>query len=186
MQHFYENLGEKWFTYPKLYSSVVRKFPSNSHFVEVGTWKGMSAVFMAVEIINSKKDIRFDCVDAWDFVPSQKEIPSHMFQGLYEEFLKNIQPVRHKINPVRSVSWDGATRYSDNSLDFVFIDAAHDYDSVTKDIRAWFPKLKKAGVIAGHDYECPDVRKAVTQFFMDQTVYESEGCWIVDVRHTLV
>ena len=53
MKHFYEKLGENWFTYPKLYSAVVEKFPSGSHFVEVGTWKGMSAAYMAVEIINS-------------------------------------------------------------------------------------------------------------------------------------
>ena len=53
MEHFYQNLGENWFTYPGLYSMVVDRFPTNSHFVEVGVWKGMSAVYMAVEIINS-------------------------------------------------------------------------------------------------------------------------------------
>jgi predicted O-methyltransferase YrrM len=178
MKHFYENLGEKWFTYPHLYSSVVKKFPSGSHFVEVGTWKGMSAAYMAVEIINSKKYIKFDCIDTWDFVPSQAEIPPHMFEGLYALFLKNIEPVRHQINPIKSISWAGATLYEDNSLDFVFIDAAHDYDSVRKDISAWFPKIKNEGVIAGHDYDCPDVRKAVTEFFQGYQVHESEGCWI--------
>jgi predicted O-methyltransferase YrrM len=178
MKHFYENLGEKWFTYPELYSAVVEKFPSGSHFVEVGTWKGMSAAYMAVEIINSGKDIRFDCVDTWDFVPSQAEIPPHLFNGLYEVFIKNIEPVRHQVNPVQAISWDGAALYKDNSLDFVFIDAAHDYESVRKDIHAWFPKVKKEGVIAGHDYECADVRKAVTEFFQGYSIHESEGCWI--------
>jgi len=188
MKHFYENLGEKWFTYPELYSAVVEKFPSGSHFVEVGTWKGMSAAYMAVEIINSGKDIRFDCVDTWDFVPSQAEIPPHLFNGLYEVFMKNIEPVRHQVNPVQAISWDGAALYKDNSLDFVFIDAAHDYESVRKDIHAWFPKVKKLGVMAGHDYECPDVRKAVNEFFQGYSIHESEGCWIAftklpEVRH---
>jgi predicted O-methyltransferase YrrM len=178
MKHFYENLGEKWFTYPELYSAVVEKFPNGSHFVEVGTWKGMSAAYMAVEIINSGKDIRFDCIDTWDFVPSQSEIPPHLFNGLYEVFMKNIEPVRHQVNPVQAISWDGAALYKDNSLDFVFIDAAHDYESVRKDIHAWFPKVKKLGVMAGHDYECPDVRKAVNEFFQGYAIHESEGCWI--------
>jgi hypothetical protein len=105
-----------------------------------------------------------------------------MFEGLYALFLKNIEPVRHQLNPIKSISWAGAALYEDNSLDFVFIDAAHDYDSVRKDISAWFPKIKNEGVIAGHDYDCPDVRKAVTEFFQGYQIHESEGCWIVEVR----
>jgi predicted O-methyltransferase YrrM len=178
MEHFYKNLGEEWFTYPELYTYMVNKFPTNSHFVEVGTWKGMSAAYMAVEIINSGKNIKFDCVDTWDFVPSQTEIPSHMFDNLYEVFLKNIEPVKHQINPIKALSWDGAAFYKDNSLDFVFIDAAHDYESVKKDINAWYPKVKKGGVISGHDYTwCDDVKKAVNEFFKGKTIYETEGCW---------
>jgi len=180
MEHFYKNLGENWFTYPELYTYIVNKFPTNSHFVEVGTWKGMSAAYMAVEIINSGKNIKFDCVDTWDFVPSQTEIPLHMFDNLYEVFLKNIEPVKHQINPVKALSWDGAAFYKDNSLDFIFIDAAHDYESVKKDINAWYPKVKKEGIIGGHDYTwCDDVRRAVNEFFKNKTIYESEGCWFV-------
>jgi predicted O-methyltransferase YrrM len=179
MEHFYKTLGENWFTYPGLYSMIVDRFPTNSHFVEVGTWKGMSAAYMAVEIINSGKNIKFDCVDTWDFVPSQTEIPEDQFENLYETFLNNIEPVKHQIKPVKALSWDGANYYTDESLDFIFIDAAHDYESVKKDINAWFPKLKKDGVIAGHDYTwCDDVKKAVHEFFGDKIIYETEGCWI--------
>ena len=179
MEHFYKTLGENWFTYPGLYSMIVDKFPSRSHFVEVGTWKGMSAAYMAVEIINSGKNIKFDCVDTWDFVSSQTEIPEYKFENLYETFLNNIEPVKHQIKPVKALSWDGANYYTDKSLDFIFIDAAHDYESVKKDINAWFPKLKKGGVIAGHDYTwCDDVKKAVHEFFGDKIIYETEGCWI--------
>ncbi len=179
MEHFYKNLGEDWFTYPNLYKSIVEKFPTNSHFVEIGTWKGMSAAYMAVEIINSGKQIKFDCVDTWDFVPSQTEISEEMYEGLYETFLKNIEPVKQQINPIKALSWDGANYYTDQSLDFIFIDAAHDYESVKKDINAWFPKLKKDGIIAGHDYTwCEDVQKAVNEYFAGKTIYESEGCWI--------
>ena len=158
---------------------IVDRFPTNSHFVEVGTWKGMSAAYMVVEIINSGKNIKFDCVDTWDFVPSQTEIPEDQFENLYETFLNNIEPVKHQIKPVKALSWDGADHYTDESLDFIFIDAAHDYESVKKDINAWFPKLKNGGVIAGHDYTwCDDVEKAVHEFFGDKIIYETEGCWI--------
>ena len=50
------------------------------------------------------------------------------------------------------MSWDGAQHYDDKSLDFVFIDAGHDYTSVKKDIDAWLPKVKSGGILAGHDF----------------------------------
>lgn len=187
MKHFYSELGEKWFTYPNLYKSIVQTFPTNSHFVEVGTWKGMSAAYMAVEIVNSGKNIKFDCVDTWEYLDSQKEIPKNAFENLYDIFLKNIEPVKHVITPVRAISWEAAQKYADNSLDFVFIDAAHDYESVKKDINAWYPKIKKEGILAGHDYTwCIDVKNAVDDFFTAprngtlaaQIKTTDEGCWI--------
>ena len=179
MKHFYSELGENWFTYPNLYKSIVQKFPNNSHFVEVGTWKGMSAAYMAVEIVNSGKNIKFDCVDTWEYLDSQNEIPKNAFENLYDIFLKNIEPVKHVITPVRAISWEAAQKYADNSLDFVFIDAAHDYESVKKDINAWYPKIKKEGILAGHDYTwCIDVKKAVDECLASQIKTTDEGCWI--------
>lgn len=52
----------------------------------------------------------------------------------------------------RCTSLDAAARIPDKSLDFVYIDARHDYESVKEDVRAWFPKVKPGGIIAGHDY----------------------------------
>ena len=181
MEHFYKSLGENWFSYPGLYSMVVDRFPTNSHFVEVGVWKGMSAAYMAVKIINSGKNIKFDCVDYWEYVDYlPDDIEKELFpENLYDTFLKNIEPVKHIINPIKELSWDGAKHYEDKSLDFIFIDAAHDYESVKKDINAWFPKLKPTGIIAGHDYTwCVDVEKAVHEFFDKNKIYETEGCWI--------
>ena len=65
MKHFYQRCGEAWFNYPDIYSQVVLGANNNSHFVEVGSWKGMSSAYMAVEIINNKKNIKFDCIDLW-------------------------------------------------------------------------------------------------------------------------
>lgn len=182
MEHFYKNTNsENWFNYENLYSLVVSKFPTNSHFVEVGVWKGMSACFMAVEIINSNKDIKFDCVDTWEYVPTSKELEEAQFENLYDVFLSNIEPVKDKINIVKGISWEAASKYADNSLDFVFIDAGHDYESVKKDLIAWFPKIKPNGIIAGHDYhfDC-GVYPAVNEFFNVNKMPSMGACWIYD------
>jgi FkbM family methyltransferase len=188
MEHFYKTINsENWFGFDDIYSLVVSKFNDNSHFVEVGVWKGMSACFMAVEIINSGKNIKFDCVDTWEYVDTQSEIGEHQFENLFEIFKKNIEPVKDKIGIVKSLSWDGAKNYEDHSLDFVFIDAAHDYESVTKDLQSWFPKIKKEGIIAGHAYHFNvGVYPAVNDFFKDYQIRQINSCWIVDLSSKLV
>lgn len=187
MNHFYQNIGEDWFTYPTLYKQMVGSFQDGSHFVEVGSWKGRSAAFMAVEIINSNKNIRFDCVDTWEgseehLNPNSEHFNKKLLENknwLYELFLENTQSVKHVITPIKSISWEAAKIYKDNSLDFVFIDAAHDYESVKKDLNAWFDKVKIGGVFAGHDYYYSEVYKAVHEFeLINKNITQLEGCWI--------
>ena len=190
MEHFYNTLGENWFSYPSLYSSMVKKFGNNSKFVEIGTWKGMSAVYMAVEIINSGKKIKFDCVDTWEYIWKDDEITDidySKYDNLFNIFLKNIEPVKSIITPIKEISWEAAKHYNDNTLDFVFIDAGHDYASVIKDLNAWYPKVKIGGIISGHDYTQPTcgVKKAVDEFFNDKKITELEGCWIYEKLESL-
>ena len=47
---------------------------------------------------------------------------------------------------------DVVKNFADESLDFVYIDAAHDYKSVKDDIGEWDKKVRKGGIVAGHDY----------------------------------
>lgn len=173
--HIYADV-DGWFTFPELYAEMVRGAVDGAKFVEVGSWKGKSSVYMAVEIANSKKDISFDCVDTWE----GSEEHAGQTDGLFDLFMKNIEPVRQWIRPVRAASVDAAKGYADASLDFVFIDAAHDYDNVVADIAAWRPKVKPGGVLAGHDYTgyWPGVVRAVDDFRGENPLdWQSEGCW---------
>ena len=175
MQHFYQNIGEDWFTYPNLYRNVVQRFGNGAHFVEVGSWKGRSAAFMGVELYNSNFNIKFDCVDTWEG-PIEHQ---HMnLISLYDEFLRNIEPVKDYINPIRTASLEAAKLYEDSSLDFVFIDASHEYQDVLDDINAWLPKVKEGGIIAGHDYGFGNVNRAVNEFFKGKKFDVAEDCWI--------
>lgn len=53
---------------------------------------------------------------------------------------------------VRQSSRSAAAMFKDGQLDFVYIDALHYYEDVSEDIALWFPKVRKGGIFAGHDY----------------------------------
>jgi len=151
MDHFYQKI-EGWFDYPALYQRMVNNFQDGAHFVEVGAWVGKSSSFMAVEIANSGKQIKFDVVDTWAGADTHATDPEIVNGTLFDNFLKNIQPVKELLTPIRLASVEAAKLYQDNSLDFVMIDGAHDYENVTADIKAWLPKVKVGGILAGDDY----------------------------------
>lgn len=70
---------------------------------------------------------------------------------------------------IRKTSVEAAKEVPDGSLDFVFIDADHSYEGCKQDIETWLPKLKKNGLLSGHDYNntdypCFGVDKAVDKF----------------------
>jgi predicted O-methyltransferase YrrM len=182
MEHFYEKI-EGWFDFESLYNQIVSEANNNSHFVEIGTWLGRSASYMAVEIINSKKEIKFDCIDTWNGSEEHKNIDFVKNNTLYDEFIKNIEPVKGIINPIRSLSTEASKFYEDNSLDFVFIDASHDYENVKQDINAWYPKVKQNKILSGHDYIWSGVKQAVDEFISNNPhelkIMCNDNTWVI-------
>jgi GR25 family glycosyltransferase involved in LPS biosynthesis len=86
-------------------------------------------------------------------------------------------------------SLDAVSRFDDHSLDFVFIDASHEYEDVKADIIAWLPKIKPGGILAGHDYYIgdfdyyPGVKQAVNEEFSE---FEAKyNCWIFQVPNEI-
>jgi len=180
MQHFYKNI-QGWFRFHDIYKFMVDNAVDGSHFVEIGAWLGQSTSFMAVEIINSGKNIRFDVIDSFEgsqehYERKYKEVIN---KTLYDDFLKNTEPVKDYINVIKGFSADIAKTYDDNSLDFVFIDASHDYDNVKADILAWLPKVKKGGIIAGDDYNSywGGVVMAVNEIFTKIKFFGNNNIW---------
>jgi glycosyltransferase involved in cell wall biosynthesis len=92
-------------------------------------------------------------------------------------------------------STDAAARIPDGSLDFVYIDARHDFDAVLEDLEAWVPKVRPGGIVAGHDYldgDLPEgrfgVKSAVDQYFAAfgaqvavTTLDPPWSTWLIDV-----
>jgi hypothetical protein len=99
--------------------------------VEVGVQNG----YFSQEILKSWKG-ELKCVDRW-IEPDQ-----------YENAKLNLGEDRL----IKGDSVASADLFEDESLDFVFIDAGHSYGEVKRDIEAWFPKVRKGGIVSGHDY----------------------------------
>jgi hypothetical protein len=78
---------------------------------------------------------------------------------------------------IRMPSVEAAKLFPAQAADFIYIDAAHDYESVQADIRAWWPALSREGILAGHDFDNHQlhagVKRAVMEFAQQigQTVY---------------
>jgi hypothetical protein len=89
----------------------------------------------------------------------------------YETTVRKLSPFGKRSNLLRLTSAEAAKLYKSETLDFVYIDANHSYEECRKDIGLWFPKLKKGGIFAGHDYldgNLPEgnfgVKRAVDEF----------------------
>jgi predicted O-methyltransferase YrrM len=72
--------------------------------------------------------------------------------SVYEAVVLRLGAYGERSEILRKTSADAAGDFPDRSLDFVYIDAAHDLGSVREDIAAWYPKVRPGGIIAGHDY----------------------------------
>lgn len=68
--------------------------------------------------------------------------------------LSNVRTFRSRthVHVCRDFTLACATTLPDASLDFVYVDARHDYKGVAEDLRAWWPKLRCGGIFAGHDF----------------------------------
>jgi hypothetical protein len=75
-----------------------------------------------------------------------------------------------RVRLVRSVTWEAAERYEDGTFDFIYVDADHSEDGCRRDIEAWYPKLKRGGVIAGHDFDPGPEQERRELFGVDRAV----------------
>lgn len=165
-----------------VYKLAVKTFPDNSTFVEIGSWMGKSACCMGELIKQSQKNIKLYAVDTFEgseeHVDIIKDIKNNS-TSLLDIFKNNIESceISDIVTPIKGSSLDIVSQFEDESIDFIFIDAAHDYDNVLADITAWYPKLKPGGMIAGDDYSVywNGVIKAVNKYFKDKTVFFLNG-----------
>jgi GR25 family glycosyltransferase involved in LPS biosynthesis/cephalosporin hydroxylase len=161
-----------WFDFDLIYDEQLTSFGDNpAVVVEVGSWLGRSTAFMAEEIKRRlKTNVKFYAVDTWRGTANEPDMAAMIAAhdgDLYPAFLRNMSRcgVLDYVTPIRKTSVEAAQDFKDGSIDFLFLDAAHDYESVLADLKAWYPKMHYHRCIAGHDIDRPGVRQAVEEMF---------------------
>ena len=187
-----------WFDFDTTYNQAIDEAEHGAIFVEIGTAFFRSALWLAEQAALAGKSPRIVCVDPWPndervfgaqwFADSMRE--GGAFNAGLRSLLEHGSRVEiERIEIVRATSERASRMFDDHEVDFVFIDGDHEQSAVAADIRAWFPKVKVGGIIAGHDYSSmfPGVIAAVEEAFgaefeLRVPVRGEVGTWVHRVR----
>ncbi|HWB51991.1 MAG TPA: class I SAM-dependent methyltransferase [Stellaceae bacterium] len=161
-----------------------------SVIVEVGVWKGGSTVYMAQAAKKLGLTTVVIAVDTWlgssehwlnsDFFSEMSFISG--YPALFQKFMSNVirSEVSDHVLPIPIASIGAAQILSSLGVapEVIHLDAAHDYDSVTADLRSWWPALAPGGLLIGDDYPgWTSVQRAFDDFFgaLGLTPLENDG-----------
>jgi predicted O-methyltransferase YrrM len=146
------------------------------NIIEVGTWKGKSAITMIKECLDKNIKPRIVTVDTWlgapEFWSTQEDSERDLgfidgYPSVFYTFTRNIKSsgFSEYVFPLPISSFQGADvlqKYG-FSADIIYIDGAHEYDAVKSDIFKYIDLLKPGGIMLGDDYNWPGVKKAVDE-----------------------
>lgn len=119
--------------------------------VEVGVLRGE----FAAHILKYWKGKKLFCVDGWRHMTGLIDINNPDHNGHLDNMAKAFMAVygfQGRATLLRELSLEAAQLFPNEAVDFVYLDAAHNYDNVRKDLRAWYPKIVRGGILCGHDY----------------------------------
>ncbi len=148
------------------YRSLARKVRSGT-VIEVGAWKGRSTAFVGP--VCRENATRLVCVDTWtgssdQYDAAYRQITSN--EDVPAQFRDNMAVRAIPVDEMHCTSTQAARSFAPESVDLVFLDASHDYHSVSSDVNNWFERIRANGVLAGHDFndEHQGVTRAVEEF----------------------
>jgi predicted O-methyltransferase YrrM len=145
---------------------LINDLPSKLVMVEIGSYAGESTLLF----LKSGKIKKLYSIDPW------KHETAVFAEKVFDETTKNYNVVKLK------TTIDGALKYLPQEIDFVYIDGDHSYNSVKNDIIKIIPKIKKGGIISGHDYAeryRDRVVKAVNELLRKPDKIYKDTSWII-------
>lgn len=182
-----------WFAWRSAQEEAVKNFSDGSRFVEVGTYLGRSICSLGEVVKQSGKYIAVigidTCRGSGPEGPRQKDYHADAVQSGGGSFAgalhKNVLDcgLGDTITLIISDSLSASRLFAGASLDWVHLDARHDYASVKADIEAWLPKVKPGGWLSGDDFDdqkWPETVKAVNDVLPGAKSWSNQQWrWIV-------
>ena len=114
---------------------------------EVGVYRGRFTEALCAGV----PGLELTGIDAWKIYDSYNEYAVDDLENEAFEEAK-ARTKKYNVKLIKAWSMDAVKDFADESLDFVFIDANHDFEHVVEDIAAWSKKVRKGGIVCGHDY----------------------------------
>jgi len=111
---------------------------------EIGVQKGDYSLVLCTSI----PGLHLKCVDSWEpYTP-------RISQGRQDLYLARTAArlAPYDVEIIKKTSMDAVRDVPDASLDFVYIDAMHEFDYVIMDLVEWSKKVRAGGIVSGHDY----------------------------------
>lgn len=131
--------GSRWDTLPQLFKDMGFK---------VGAEVGVELGRFARSLVRKVPDLKLYGIDPW--VRYEDQFNEHDPDEFYKQTVKDCTP--YNIELIRKTSMEAVKDFEDESLDFVYIDGNHNFRYVTDDIDEWSKKVRKGGVVSGHDF----------------------------------
>jgi hypothetical protein len=155
--------------------NLVNDLPNKFSMVEIGCYAGESTNIF----LNSGKISKFYAIDPWVSGYDDNDLASNSDLKLAEKEFDKVISKFNNVVKLKDFSTNAILKV-DELVDFVYIDANHNYDSVINDINLWKNKIKPNGFIGGHDYGTKHigVTKAVDELFKIKKIY-CDSSWLV-------
>lgn len=128
--------------------------------VEIGTFLGGSALEILAGMPEDGHLLTIDTYRATPLYHVNGQAPDRSLVGLVADRLDD-----SRVTVICGAGQNVAPFVGDGTLDMVFLDGAHDYEGVKRDLRLWMPKLKPDGIMTGHDYDrlCRHVKRELME-----------------------
>ncbi len=138
-------------------------------FSELGFTKGaevgVELGLYSEVLLKANSGLELHCVDPWlaaaydpAFGTHAVDVEQEKYDQRYAECLERLAPYNAKI--IRKPSLEALCDIEDGSLDFVYIDANHDFPNFINDLHQWTKKVRVGGIVSGHDYAIFSYKKA--------------------------
>jgi len=160
---------------------LARLQKNGARILEIGSFRGASTTAIGHAIKN--RDIELYCLDSWDDFSGQgffgglqaDKLPSDL--EIFSDFLVNTAFVKNQLRILKGSSSQFKSLLANKVFNLIFIDAAHDYENVVRDIKIALEALLREGIICGHDYHSSGhgVIEAVNDLIADNPLITVKG-----------